>query len=92
MADDAQPSLKPRHMPAPRVSSNERRLVEWVAQASVGDAIPAPWSSASRPLESIVRTLAQLGVLDRSPQGSDWAAIARGAGPKAREWLEQNPA
>jgi hypothetical protein len=73
------------------VSAKDRHLVEWVASAKVGDAIPAPWSYASRPLESMVRTLAQVGVLEHTPQGSDWAAIARTAGPAAREWLARNP-
>jgi hypothetical protein len=73
------------------VSLQDRALVEWVANASVGDRIPPPWSYASRPLESMVRTLAVLGVIERAPQGSDWAAIARGAGPAARAWLERNP-
>ncbi len=81
---------KPRQLPR-EVSAKDRHLVEWVAQASLGDRLPEPWSYASRPLESIVRTLAALGVIERAPQGSDWAAIAREAGPKAREWLERNP-
>jgi hypothetical protein len=76
---------------APVVSRSDRDLVEWVAHASVGDTIPPPWSYASRPLESIVRTLAVLNVIAPVPQGSDWAAIARVAGPAAREWLERNP-
>lgn len=73
------------------MSAKDRRLVEWVAGASVGDTIPEPWCYASRPLESIVRTLATLGVIERAPQGSDWAALARTAGPHAREWLERTP-
>jgi hypothetical protein len=73
------------------VSAKDRHLVEWVAQATVGDQIPAPWCYASRPLESMVRTLAILGVIPSAAQGSDWAAIARGAGPAAREWLAAHP-
>jgi hypothetical protein len=73
------------------VSAKDRQLVEWVAGAQVGDAIPEPWSYASRPLESMVRTLSGLGVIGHTPQGSDWAAIARSAGPAARAWLERNP-
>jgi hypothetical protein len=80
-----------RHTAAAKVSAKDRALVEWVAGASVGDTIPQPWCYASRPLESIVRTLATLGVIERAPQGSDWAAIARTAGPHARAWLERNP-
>lgn len=76
---------------AHRVSAKDRQLVEWVANAAVGDTIPAPWCYASRPLESIVRTLATLNVIERAPQGSDWAALARTAGPHARAWLERNP-
>jgi len=39
----------------------------------------------------MVRTLAILGVVPNAPQGSDWAAIARGAGPAARAWLDAHP-
>ncbi len=73
------------------VSRSDRDLVEWVANASVGDTIPPPWSYANRPLESIVRTLAVLKVIPPAPQGSDWAAIARVAAPAAQEWLQRNP-
>ena len=66
-------------------------LVEWVAQAKVGDALPAPWSYASRPLESVVRTLAMLGVIGRPEPGADWAAIARDASAAAQTWLERHP-
>jgi hypothetical protein len=81
---------RPRDIAHP-VSAKDRALVEWVAGASVGDKIPPPWCYASNPLESMVRTLAMIGVLPRAPQGSDWASIARGAGPHARAWLESNP-
>jgi hypothetical protein len=74
------------------VSAKDRHLVEWVAGASVGDAIPAPWCYARSPLESMVRTLAMLGVVAQVSQDSNWAAIARGAAPAARAWLEQHPA
>jgi len=73
------------------VSAKDRHLVEWVAAAKVGDAIPAPWSYARSPLESMVRTLAGLGVIESAPQDSNWAALARTAGPAARAWLEQHP-
>jgi hypothetical protein len=82
---------KPADLPFP-VSAKDRHLVEWVAGASVGDRIPAPWCYASSPLESMVRTLATLGVVPQISQGSDWAAIARGAAPAARAWLQQHPA
>jgi len=72
------------------ISGKDRELVEWVASAKVGDTIPPPWSYASRPLESMVRTLATLGVVERAPQGSNWAKIAAGAGPAARAWLQEN--
>ncbi len=38
------------------VTPRDRMLVEWVAQAKVGDALPPPWSYARSPLESVVRT------------------------------------
>ncbi len=76
----------------PPVTPRDRMLVEWVAQAKVGDALPAPWSYASRPLESVVRTLAILGVVERPGPDADWASIARGASASARAWLDQHPA
>jgi hypothetical protein len=79
-----------RH-PLGEMSQKDRFLVEWVANAKVGAQIPAPWCYANHPLESIVRTLAGLRIIDPAPEGSDWAAIARSAGPKAREWLQRNP-
>ena len=38
------------------VTPRDRMLVERVAQAKVGDALPPPWSYARSPLESVVRT------------------------------------
>jgi len=74
-----------------RVSANERRLVEWVAQAKVGDSLPAPWSTARNPLESVIRTLADLGVIGRPAPDADRAAIARHASVAARAWLDEHP-
>jgi hypothetical protein len=76
----------------PPVTPRDRMLVEWVAQAKVGDPLPAPWSYASRPLESVVRTLAMLGVIEGPAPGADWASIARSASAAAQVWLEQHPA
>jgi hypothetical protein len=87
---DAGKRVKVDHVPP--VTPRDRMLVEWVAQAKVGDALPAPWSYASRPLESVVRTLAMLGVVERPDPDADWASIARGASAAARAWLEQHPA
>lgn len=72
-------------------SIRDRALIEWVAQASVGDPFPEPWSYASRPLESMIRTLVQLGVIDRPAPGVAMAEVARGASAAARAWLEANP-
>ena len=74
------------------VTARDRMLVEWVAQAKVGDALPAPWSYARSPLESVVRTLAMLGVIGRPDPDATWASIARDASPAAKRWLEQHPA
>jgi len=75
----------------PPVTPRDRLLVEWVAQAKVGDPLPEPYSYARSPLESIVRSLAILGVIDRPAPDADWAAIARGASAAAQAWLEQHP-
>ncbi len=66
-------------------------LVEWVAQAKVGDSIPAPWSYARSPLESVVRSLAGLGVIGRPDPDATWASIARDASAAAKLWLDQHP-
>jgi len=76
----------------PPVTPRDRMLVEWVAQANVGDPLPEPWSYASRPLESVVRTLAMLGVVGRPDPDATWASIARDASGAAKLWLEQHPA
>ena len=75
----------------PDVRLRDRLLVEWVAQASVGDPLPEPWSQAREPLESIIRTLVQLGVMTRPPPDASPASIAQEAGAAARAWLEQHP-
>lgn len=76
----------------PPVTPRDRMLIEWVAQAKVGDPLPEPWSYARSPLESVVRTLAMLGVIGRPDPDASWAAIAQEASAAARTWLEHNPA
>ena len=73
------------------VSLADRRLVEWVAQAKIGDDFPEPWKWASDPIESIVRTLVGLGVIDRPPPDMPLAEVAEQAGVAARAWLQANP-
>ncbi len=74
-----------------RVPLRERLLVEWVAQAAVGDPFPEPWSNAYDPLRSIIRTLVVLGVIELPPPDAKPADVAREAGVAARAWLERNP-
>jgi hypothetical protein len=76
---------------AREVSPGDRKLVEWVANAAVGDPFPEPWSYSSSPLESIVLTLSDVGVMARPARGSEWAAIAQEATSSAKRWLEENP-
>ena len=73
------------------VSLADRHLVEWVAQASIGDQFPEPWRWASNPIESIVSTLVSVGVIEKPPPDADLAALAREASAAARAWLEANP-
>jgi hypothetical protein len=75
----------------PRVLLSERLLVEWVANAKVGDPFPEPWSNAQNPGESILRTLVQLGVIERPGPEASPATIAKEASVAARAWLERNP-
>ena len=73
------------------VSLRERALIEWVAQASPGDPFPEPWSYASKPLVSIIRTLVTMEVMDKPAADADPATLARDAGAAARTWLEAHP-
>ena len=73
------------------VSLGDRHLVEWVAQASVGDQFPEPWRWASDPSESIVRSLVALGVIERPAPEANLADVAREAGVAARAWLAEHP-
>jgi hypothetical protein len=73
------------------VSLSDRYLVEWVAQASIGDAFPEPWRWASDPIESIIRTLVGLGVIEKPAPDADLARVAREASTAARAWLEAHP-
>jgi hypothetical protein len=75
----------------PTMSVRDRLLVEWVAQAKVGDPLPPPWSDSRTPLQSVVRTLIMLGVIDRPDPDASLASIARDASVAARDWLEANP-
>jgi hypothetical protein len=74
-----------------KVSLADRYLVEWVAQAKIGDQFPEPWRWASNPIESIIRTLVELGVIDKPGPDIDLAAVAQQASEAARVWLEANP-
>ena len=69
----------------------DRLLIEWVAQAKVGDALPAPWSDSRTPLQSVVRTLVMLGVIERPDPETPLATVARDASAAARVWLEAHP-
>jgi len=66
--------------------------VEWVAQASVGDEFPDPFRWASNPLQSVILTLADLGVMARPAPGTEWAEVAQEATAAARAWLAEHPA
>ncbi len=72
-------------------SPGDRKLIEWVANAAVGDPFPEPWSYCSSPLESVVLTLSDVGVMARPARGTEWAAIAQEATTSAQRWLEENP-
>jgi hypothetical protein len=74
-----------------KVTLGDRRLVEWVAQASVGDQFPEPFSHARSPLESVILTLADLGVMPRPARGTQWPEIVEEATAAAKVWLQANP-
>ncbi len=73
------------------ISLADRHLVEWVANAKIGDQFPEPWKWASDPIESIIRTLVGLGVIEKPAPDADLAVVAKEAGASARAWLEANP-
>jgi hypothetical protein len=74
-----------------RITPRDRMLVEWVAQAKVGDELPPPWSYSRTPLYSVVRTLMLLGVIGKPDPETPLATVAREASVAARAWLEANP-
>jgi len=74
-----------------RVTPRDRMLVEWVAEAKVGDALPPPWSYSRTPLYSVVRTLMLIGVIGKPDPDTPLATVAREASVAARAWLEANP-
>lgn len=73
------------------ISMSDRRLIEWVAKASVGDPFPEPFSYARSPLESVILTLVGRGVIEKPAPGTDWATVAAEASASAREWLVEHP-
>jgi len=73
------------------VSLADRHLVEWVAQAKIGDQFPEPWRWASDPAESVIRTLVGVGVIEKPAPDADLAVIAQEAGVAARAWLAAHP-
>ena len=79
-------------IPEPPVRLRDRLLVEWVAQAKVGDPFPEPFSYARNPLESIIRNLVILGVIERPAPDARLAAVAQEASAAARAWLDEHPA
>jgi hypothetical protein len=74
-----------------RLSIRDRALVEWVAQASVGDQFPEPWSYASQPLVSMIRTLQIIGVIEKPDPDTPLAQVAREASAAAKVWLDEHP-
>ncbi len=81
---DLEPNKPPR-----RLLLSERRLVEWVARAKVGEPLPEPHCWALRPMESVVRTLVDLRVMPPPAPGAD---IAQQASAAAQRWLDEHPA
>lgn len=73
------------------VTARDRMLVEWVAEAKVGDPLPPPWSYSRTPLYSVVRTLMLIGVIGKPDPDTPLATVAREASAAARAWLEANP-
>jgi len=93
MAPNPIPDGPPVRVDGPvSISVRDRLLVEWVVQAKVGDALPAPYCYASSPLESVIRTLAILGVIKRPERDRTWTSLAVEASAVAQAWLERHPA
>ncbi|MDP2711803.1 MAG: hypothetical protein Q8O56_11345 [Solirubrobacteraceae bacterium] len=74
-----------------RVRLSDWLLVDWVATAKRGAPFPEPWSYAHSPLQSMIRQLVELGVMQPPAPGTDVATIARDATAAAQVWLEQHP-
>ncbi|HEV2776786.1 MAG TPA: hypothetical protein VGV90_14425 [Solirubrobacteraceae bacterium] len=74
-----------------RLRLSDWLLVEWVAGAKRGSPFPEPWCHAHSPLESMVRQLVELGVMDPPAPGTDVATVARDATAAAQAWLQSHP-
>jgi hypothetical protein len=92
-ADDAPTHETPgRPSPGPeRITPYDRALVEWVADASVGDKIPEPWKWASSPTQSVILRLVDLRVIKAPVHGTDNGDVVREAAVAAQAWLEAHP-
>jgi hypothetical protein len=75
---------------APGLTATEWSLVRWVAQASVGEPLPEPWRWARSPMESVIRTLVEIGVMDPPPANVEWGAVAGEAAAAARRWRAEH--
>lgn len=74
------------------MSSRDRALVEWVADASPGDRVPEPWRWARSPTRSVILTLVDLDVIVNPKPGTDLDVVVREASEAARAWLDAHPA
>jgi hypothetical protein len=80
----------PNHIEPPRLTATERALVAWVAQAQVGEPLPEPWRWARNPMESVIRTLVEIGVMQPPAAGTQSGAVADEAAVAARRWLAEH--
>jgi len=68
----------------------DRELVEWVAHAQIGVALPPEYQDGSNG-RTIVQRLINIGVMPEPPAGMPLVDVMREATSSAWTWLEKHP-
>jgi hypothetical protein len=76
----------------------DREVIEWAANAQVGDKLPdefcnvlGPMTDFSRGMDRMVRRLVEAGVMPEPAIGVSRSAVALQATAASREWLATHP-
>ena len=70
--------------------SEDRALIEWAANANVGDVLPKPYRHMYG-TQALIQRLVNLGVMAEPPAGSLISDAAVRAKEAATQWLSEHP-